>query len=313
MLRATRQNVVVQQVRKYTIKKEEKVLSKDKLGAMSESISSSIGFLTPVAYSVHNGTIQVSKLKDHDTISRIQHKKYERNVSAPIHRGGPSLDKTDASAGQALFGIPDRSFSKKVKEWTLQLQHFTGTPTGEFEIGMKTGIVRPRTQYQGGNRGDMVSFDLHTATAQAIVEKTQKAGIEHSELIFVPVNHPAIIKFELIKNAVEEVERRSELSEKEFQTVVQKHGRSEFESIVTLKAIIKDQEDGVFCIDADSLMRELPTLHAFFSKSVPQEGSFCLRKTSKRDEWNEPVFKLVETEYTPPIDDVFEIIEIDND
>ena len=297
-----------QQTRQYTLKHQNKIISSKKLGDINRSVPTSLGYMVPSLYSVHNGVIQISKLEGSDTIPRLQSKEIKGNVVAPIHRGKENFTETHVQKGKELFGISNCENSNNLRGWVLEAQHFTGTPTGDYEKGKTTNLVRPKTKYQGGDVGDLASFDKHTAVGQSVIEQTQKSGIDDSELIFVPVNHPAIKKNTLLKEVLKNIKIKSSLSSLDYDLVTRKHGRSEFECIISLQEIIKDKEDGVFCIHANSLLKKCSELHEFFNQSTPKEGSFCIRSTSDLDEFNEPVFNLIPTKFVPPVNDKFEVI-----
>jgi len=297
--------------RSITILQKGTVLRSEKLGAIPTTISTSLGPKTPCWFAAMNRTVQVSKFEGEQTIARVQLQDYKGIVSTPVLRGLPSFTEDDVVRVCALLAIPENNQNQDVKKWVLIAQHYTGMPTGQLEKGVRSGIVRAKTQYEGSDRGNIASFDLNTVSAQITATKTQGKEKENLELLFVPVDHPAIVKIHTMFETLKKVEPVSTLDESELAPLLRKYPLSRYEKAVLLKAEVTDRKNGVFCVQATDFTEECKELNRFFKRALPDDGSYCIRKTEETDSYEEPIFELRDNPIVPPYDDEFVLLEMD--
>ena len=253
-------------------------------------------------------------------LARLQLYKH-KEVSRPItHIKSHNTDweESDYVTQYALYDI-DRGFYKSIiLDVTIKVStHFTGMVSiddkGQAIIEYSDdGRTRPKTDYTP--KENFVSMEGArgiTASLKFIVYKTQPSiQDEKYDLIFIPINHPAISKIHRLSCILSEIKNLSKLSDEEITTIITKHGVSSKEVIVELFDEIakNDSKNGVFFISAGQFSKQHQKICEFILENsmIKDHVSYLLEVSKEKDSFNEPILFLQEEQYTPA--DQFNVI-----
>jgi len=217
-----------------------------------------------------------------------------------------------------LFKI-DRDFYRAIDLDIRIVSHNTGI----LEIDQKgkpilehskEGKTRPKTGYTP--KEDQVSAEEHkgiTASLSFTTKNTQKSNdstnSESFDLIFIPKNHPSILKISNVMESMSKIRDLSELPKEDLDLLLNKYFTSDKEVVMHLFDEIdkNDISNGVFIIKEGDFIKSNQKICEFILNSgfIDKDISYHLTIDKEVDIHNEPIIYIDKASYNPP--ELFEI------
>jgi len=275
--------------------------------------------------SVHKNHIEVNQFEDITSplYARVQKTEF-KSIQIPKNsciieiRDNSKMTTEDYDLQYTLFKI-DRDFYRAIDLDIRIVSHNTGI----LEIDQKgkpilehskEGKTRPKTGYTP--KEDQVSAEEHkgiTASLSFTTKNTQKSNdstnSESFDLIFIPKNHPSILKISNVMESMSKIRDLSELPKEDLDLLLNKYFTSDKEVVMHLFDEIdkNDISNGVFIIKEGDFIKSNQKICEFILNSgfIDKDISYHLTIDKEVDIYNEPIIYIDKASYNPP--ELFEI------